>query len=945
MIRALLREAALRLPGVYFLAASADDRPALPPLHESAFVGFAPYGPLDRPIPVDSAAAYAALFGGDLALARDADGGRINAHLRSAVLGFLANGGRRAHVIRVAGPQKQTAAYTLRGLQAFTPGPAGTRLTPQAVRIEAAWPGAWANTLQFALQLEERSLPPAAFRVAASNTLLWQAGPAPQAVVVGDLLRIVFTDGRSRLFPVAAIDLAASAVTLRADCITATRLRRGQLLSTRLPPARPHRVDRLRLIPWWRDAGEARRSPLELAFNAGGPGYWADALPLASSRAADAGWIAETLTATARPRPAGRAEEFVAAFCAGLFRRLAGDEQFDWNPDGIAERALLGARFAPFPAVDEKPDSAPTHTPAPLFLPDALSPWSPADDDWIDADRPGGDDLAERGANSSRIFLDADLNLALPHLPDPLLATAWQWQYVDGRRLRGAHAFFGVASAGLLAAPDAVQPDWAPAPEVLAIDGFAPAGGPLRGGTTLTVSGRGFVRDRTHLRLGGRPIERLRVIDAQTLICRTPAGAAPGFAALEIRIGGASPENRPTRLEPGFAYRALPTASDFSACAGPPQIDRISPALGAAAGGGTVRLRGRRFVDPLAVRFGDLPARSLRRVSERLIVCVAPALPAGQAVDVTVETAGGRAVCTGAFWPRDNRPATDALPLVGDPRDFSTDALLAVQRELLVICAARADAVAILSLPRHFRRRDCIAWRSALAERLGALAGDDALAGREDVSVDSYGAVYHPWLTVAAAGKLCAVPPDGAACGIIAARELARQVWIAPARVALIGAVGLDQQLADDEAADLASRQFNLLRAEAGEILPITAHTLDAGRRLNQLSVRRLLILLRKWLLERGAEFVFATHDERFREAVKVELDQLLGRLYALGAFAGSTPATAFRVTTDASVNPPASVDAGRFVAIVQVAPSQPGEFILIRLERSGAGELRLSGA
>ena len=57
MIRALLREAALRLPGVYFLAASADDRPALPPLHESAFVGFAPYGPLDRPIPVDSAAA------------------------------------------------------------------------------------------------------------------------------------------------------------------------------------------------------------------------------------------------------------------------------------------------------------------------------------------------------------------------------------------------------------------------------------------------------------------------------------------------------------------------------------------------------------------------------------------------------------------------------------------------------------------------------------------------------------------------------------------------------------------------------------------------------------------------------------------------------------------------------------------------------------------------
>ena len=269
--------------------------------------------------------------------------------------------------------------------------------------------------------------------------------------------------------------------------------------------------------------------------------------------------------------------------------------------------------------------------------------------------------------------------------------------------------------------------------------------------------------------------------------------------------------------------------------------------------------------------------------------------------------------------------------------------LLLLQRELLAICAARADAVAVLSLPRHFRRRECIAWRSAHGVELARLGGGAALADRDEVSAASYGAVYHPWLRGSRTSS-GAVPPDGAVCGLIAGRELTRQVWVAPARIAVAGAGGVDLQLTDGEAADLADRQFNLLRAEAGDIVPLTAHTLDAGRSLRQLSVRRLMILLRKLLLERGAEFAFETHDERFREAVRVELDQLLGRLHAQGAFAGSTPAASFRVTADASVNPRAGVDAGRFVAVVQVAPSRPAEFILVRLERSGAGELRVSG-
>jgi phage tail sheath protein FI len=46
-------------------------------------------------------------------------------------------------------------------------------------------------------------------------------------------------------------------------------------------------------------------------------------------------------------------------------------------------------------------------------------------------------------------------------------------------------------------------------------------------------------------------------------------------------------------------------------------------------------------------------------------------------------------------------------------------------------------------------------------------------------------------------------------------------------------------------------------------------------------------------------------------------------------------------VVTDASVNPPQSVEQGRFVAQIQVAPSQPMEFITVLLTRTGEGLLQ----
>jgi len=100
------------------------------------------------------------------------------------------------------------------------------------------------------------------------------------------------------------------------------------------------------------------------------------------------------------------------------------------------------------------------------------------------------------------------------------------------------------------------------------------------------------------------------------------------------------------------------------------------------------------------------------------------------------------------------------------------------------------------------------------------------------------------------------------------------------------------------------------------------------------------MILLRKIVLQRGMDYVFESNDERFRAGIQFALEELLLSMYERGAFSGRTQEQAFRVATGADVNPRPSIEQGRFVAQIQVAPSQPLEFITILLLRQGDGNL-----
>jgi hypothetical protein len=140
---------------------------------------------------------------------------------------------------------------------------------------------------------------------------------------------------------------------------------------------------------------------------------------------------------------------------------------------------------------------------------------------------------------------------------------------------------------------------------------------------------------------------------------------------------------------------------------------------------------------------------------------------------------------------------------------------------------------------------------------------------------------------------------------------------------------------------ELHPRGINVYLRERDGVRLTAARTLSPDARYRQLSVRRLMTMLRRVLLRQMQWAAFEPNSARLRDDVRHALGAYLRRLFAADAFAGARPEDAFFVRCDDEINPPASVDAGRLVAYVGVAPAEPLEFLVVRLARDGDGTLR----
>jgi Bacteriophage tail sheath protein len=289
----------------------------------------------------------------------------------------------------------------------------------------------------------------------------------------------------------------------------------------------------------------------------------------------------------------------------------------------------------------------------------------------------------------------------------------------------------------------------------------------------------------------------------------------------------------------------------------------------------------------------------------------------------------GRGECPGD-------PATDDEDVVEPPALPLYELVTARTREgidewarrqrLLVDVAERVQTfVVLLDVPPELDVRAISDWRASFDS--------------------SFAAAYHPWLGVARDdGRTDAVfvPPSAFAAGITAARERRLGLPWGPANELAVGAVMMRDRVSGEQHDRIHPMGINAFVAAPGGIRLTAARTLARNPAYRQLSVRRLMLMLRLTITRDSQWMVFENNNEELRSTVRFHLTNFLRQLQLGGAFAGATEADSFFVRCDEQLNPQSTLEAGRLILEVGVAPVEPQEFIVLRVERTDLGDTRM---
>ncbi len=960
-----------RLAGFCFEAKPPKLPEKLPRMDIAVFVGFAGAGPIDLPVAVEDPGEYLRIFGDDLPLAWESRGGsRVWAHLGSAVRTFFRNGGRRCWVIRVTDRKKaqtkaETTMFPLPGVLQSD----GGSLRPAFAHARA--PGSGFDEFRCATALTVR---PIRVTAASSPEALVVQMRTDTEVQVGDLLRLRLLD-QDRHFYVrvtAVRPITEAPISGRYLAFTIS----GQLVHCfdmvlpdeygeipcrvtwlRIPehdgrPAESLSVN-ARLGRASSPPNDAASESLELRIVESSPPSTDLFLPepgavLRIEAEGDELWfrVNRLVQGTGDPGSSperermltGRAlrvcrdslihlppsSQFVAEVLTFELRVTRGDQErarltdlgFFWEHARCwnaapNDQALFDQEDSPMRTALQKDlrhaalwQEASEHpasgTRFPLagsgqssvgFLPVLVESLA---GESLPAAHSTADELTRDGLVDfhSGLFLDPELSR---NLTETLLDEAdfIRYERPVTRRLTGLHAALDIEEATLIAVPDAVHVRWErdAAPRIPQPQRSAPLPHPCwgwsegRDGETKPPAGNGPRWDRF--------LEcSLRVLEPP--VWRSPAHPGSG-GSFTLTWSQATPDLtfvleesvRPDFSDAREVYRGSQPRRTFSGLRPGIYYYRVRAEAGSETSNWSAEL-----AVPVAAR-------------HRYVV-----LP--------VEA-----------------PSADG-PRVG----FDDGTLFDVHRSLLRVCGARGDILAVLAFPKHYRAEECLRH---VAQLRHAEAGAGSALGRSpairegEQNVLSFGAIYHPWIVARESdGEPRPLPPDGAAAGVMARRSLERGAWIAPANEVVRGAIGLHPILSEGRRLDLLLAQVNQISREPRGYLTLNADTLSVDGELRLINVRRLLILLRRAALRRGADYVFEPNSAALRRVVQHSFENLLNQLFVRGAFAGGTRAASYQVVTDDSINTAPSVEAGRFRVDLKVAPSVPLSFVTVRLVQTG---------
>jgi len=257
-----------------------------------------------------------------------------------------------------------------------------------------------------------------------------------------------------------------------------------------------------------------------------------------------------------------------------------------------------------------------------------------------------------------------------------------------------------------------------------------------------------------------------------------------------------------------------------------------------------------------------------------------------------------------------------------DPTDPEQLAQIVGQQQQLVQLAEGLQVVALLDVPPGLRPAQVPHWRSQF---------------------DSpFAAGYHPWLRVVGAqNSLVAVPPSAVAAGLIARCELREGISRGPANEVASSVVDVTDPVDDQQHAELHRLGIDIYRLETDGVYLTSARTLSTDPTWRQLTVRRLLLLIERTVRRQLQWTVFEPNDQQLRESLRQQLDTLLTVLFDEGCFAGATAQDSWFVNVASGALLSAEADSGQLIVEVGVAPSEPIEYIVVRVAVQAEGTIK----
>ncbi len=247
-----------------------------------------------------------------------------------------------------------------------------------------------------------------------------------------------------------------------------------------------------------------------------------------------------------------------------------------------------------------------------------------------------------------------------------------------------------------------------------------------------------------------------------------------------------------------------------------------------------------------------------------------------------------------------------------------------VQTALIGHCELHPNRMAILDAPPGMNPQQIKEWRS------------------ETAMYDSpFATLYYPWIKVdnpagSNGDAEVLIPPSGHVAGVWARTDDTRGVWKAPANDTIRGVLDVERSITQNEQSLLNPIGINCIRPFGTRGIRIWgARTLASDTDWQYINVRRLFNMVEATIMDGTQWAVFEPNDVKLWEGVTRTLGGYLHGLWQAGALFGASASQAYFVKCDETTNPPESIDAGKLVVEVGLAPVKPAEFVIFRISQT----------